>query len=199
MTTQDIFSISPVTYCYLPDYNPAFDKPEKKVINGLSNKIIKIVSDFYGVSFEEMKDKTRKRDIVTARQVCMAMQKKHTILSFKVIGKMFGDRDHTTVIHSINTVNDLIDSNPGYRKDIEHIDYCIIGDELRVFDRVYKENVPETKIKSKKELIRAITKKHNSNPTPARKEIPRILGVYSNARSLYSTKEYNNIWGNDLY
>lgn len=73
--------------------------------------IQKFVANYFGTSIEDMKGKTRKREIVVPRQVSMFLAKEHTNMSLKAIGYHFGNRDHSTVIHAIKTVNDMMDTD----------------------------------------------------------------------------------------
>jgi chromosomal replication initiator protein len=70
--------------------------------------IQKIVSEYFGLTIDSLKAKTRKKEIVTARQIAMYFAKEHTGFSLKSIGYHFGGRDHSTVIHAIHTVNDFM-------------------------------------------------------------------------------------------
>lgn len=79
------------------------------------------VSEFFDVSVELLKSKTRRREIVVARQVGMYLTKEFTNLSLKSIGYHYGGRDHTTVIHAINTVNDLIDTDMKFSNTIDDL------------------------------------------------------------------------------
>ena len=67
--------------------------------------IQKTVADYFSVPVALLKEKTRKKEIVTARQVAMYFTKEHTSHSLKTIGFHFGGRDHATVIHSVQTVS----------------------------------------------------------------------------------------------
>jgi len=69
--------------------------------------IINIVGKVLDITEKEMCSIHRYRRIVEARQIAMYMIRKHTTRSFAEIGTMFGGRDHTTAIHSINTVKNL--------------------------------------------------------------------------------------------
>lgn len=69
--------------------------------------IIRIVFEHTKVSYEEMKHKTRKREVVQARQIAMTLIRDFTKLSLKNIGMKFGGRDHSTCIHACNTIDDL--------------------------------------------------------------------------------------------
>ena len=73
--------------------------------------IQKYVANYFDVTIDLLKAKTRKREIVVARQVSMYLTKEFTNMSLKSIGYHFGGRDHSTVIHAINTVNDMMDTD----------------------------------------------------------------------------------------
>jgi chromosomal replication initiator protein len=84
--------------------------------------IQKLVCDFYNIPVEAVKSKTRKREIVQARQIAMYFTKDLTKASLKNIGIFFGGRDHSTVIHACQTVNDLIETDKKFRQDVEEIE-----------------------------------------------------------------------------
>ncbi|HEY1062673.1 MAG: chromosomal replication initiation protein DnaA [Sphingobacteriales bacterium 17-39-43] len=84
--------------------------------------IQKLVCEYFEVPIEMVKSKTRKREIVQARQISMYLAKLHTKTSLKSIGAFFGGRDHSTVIYACQTVDDLIDTDKkfkGYVADIQ--------------------------------------------------------------------------------
>ncbi len=85
--------------------------------------IQKIISDFFGIPIEHIIGKTRKRNIVIARQLGMYFAKTMTDLSLKQIGKQFGNRDHTTVLHSIKTINDLLDSDVLFKDTFNKLEH----------------------------------------------------------------------------
>ncbi len=76
--------------------------------------------EILGVAENKIRDKTRKKEVVLARQVAMYLSKELTKSSLKTIGLHFGGRDHSTVIHSCtsverakvedNALRDLIDN-----------------------------------------------------------------------------------------
>jgi chromosomal replication initiator protein len=80
--------------------------------------IQKMVCDYYDVPYEKLLQKTRKREIVQARQITMYLAKAFTKNSLKTIGEHFGGRDHTTVIHSCQTVKDLMDTDNTFRDSV---------------------------------------------------------------------------------
>lgn len=80
--------------------------------------IQKMVCEFFNVPYERLLHKTRKREIVQARQITMYLAKAFTKNSLKTIGEHFGGRDHTTVIHSCQTVKDLMDTDSMFRENV---------------------------------------------------------------------------------
>ena len=74
--------------------------------------------DYFTIPVEQVKSKTRKREIVQARQISMFLAKAFTKNSLKTIGEHFGGRDHTTVIHSCQTVKDLMDTDSLFRENV---------------------------------------------------------------------------------
>ncbi len=81
--------------------------------------IQKAVSEYFDVAIDDMKAKTRKKEIVTARQVAMYLSKQYTTHTLKSIGLYFGKRDHTTVLHALKTVEDLMDVDVNFRSSVE--------------------------------------------------------------------------------
>lgn len=89
--------------------------------------IQEIVSKYFHISIEEMKDKARRKEIVIARQVAMYFSKDFTNNSLKSIGFHFGGRDHSTVIHAVQSVNDMIDTDNFFKKSISEINKRILA------------------------------------------------------------------------
>ncbi|MFN4084146.1 MAG: chromosomal replication initiator protein DnaA [Bacteroidia bacterium] len=83
--------------------------------------IQKLVCDYFTIPVDQVKSKTRKREIVQARQISMYYAKDLTKSSLKTIGMHFGGRDHSTVIHACQTVNDLMETDKKFRADMEEI------------------------------------------------------------------------------
>lgn len=84
--------------------------------------IEKLVAEFYNIALEKLKDKTRKRNVVVARQTGMYLAKNYTDLTLKSIGNYFGGRDHSTVLYSINTVENLMGVDQRYLDEIQEIE-----------------------------------------------------------------------------
>jgi len=84
--------------------------------------IQKAVCEQMAVSEEKLQERTRKRAIVQARQLSMYLAQKMTKNSLKVIGKYFGGRDHSTVIHSCQAVKDLLDTDEEFQKEVKEVE-----------------------------------------------------------------------------
>ncbi|MCP4724435.1 MAG: chromosomal replication initiator protein DnaA [bacterium] len=80
--------------------------------------IQKMVAGHYDLNENLLRDKTRKQEIVLPRQIAMYLVKKLTNYSLKTTGLHFGGRDHTTVLHAINTVNLLMEQDERMRETI---------------------------------------------------------------------------------
>lgn len=87
--------------------------------------IIAAVCDYLKVEVKDVKKKWRKREVVEARQLCMWFLRKKTHLTHKSIGELFSHRDHTTVIHSCQTVQNLVFSDPSYKKQFDYLSKII--------------------------------------------------------------------------
>ena len=83
--------------------------------------IQKTVSEYFNVPTDELKAKTRKKEIVIARQLAMYFTKDYTNHSLKSIGSHFGGRDHSTVIHALQSVSDMIDTDARFRSSVKEL------------------------------------------------------------------------------
>ncbi len=75
-----------------------------------------VVCDYLGIPEDLVRARTRKREVVQARQVAMFFSKEITNHSLKTIGLHFGGRDHSTVIHAVRSVEDQVDTDPSFRE-----------------------------------------------------------------------------------
>ncbi len=84
--------------------------------------IQKVVCDYFDLPIELLKSKTRKREVVQARQIAMYFAKKMTKSSLASIGAHCGGKDHATVLHACRTVNNLMETDKefkGYLVDLD--------------------------------------------------------------------------------
>ncbi len=94
---------------------------DRKVNNITIESITKNVCDLLGVAENKIRDKTRKKEIVLARQIAMYLSKELTKSSLKTIGLHFGGRDHSTVIHSCSSIENAIVKDRALHKLIENL------------------------------------------------------------------------------
>ena len=83
--------------------------------------IIKIVSDHFVVSREDLVSKKRNKEIVYPRHIAMYLCREMTDSSLTYIGECFGGRDHATVISAVNNISSEIKNNPDLDSTIETI------------------------------------------------------------------------------
>ncbi len=83
--------------------------------------ILRVVCTHYGLESNAIHTKSRKRDVVQARQVAMYLAKTYTDLSTAKIGNLIGNRDHATVLHACKTIKALKDVDKAFQTEIDEI------------------------------------------------------------------------------
>ncbi len=83
--------------------------------------VVKIVSDHYKLEETSIYEKTRKKEIVRARQVVMYLLREDFNVSYPLIGQKLGGKDHTTVIHSCLKIKSDLKSDPQLLDELEQI------------------------------------------------------------------------------
>jgi len=91
-------------------------------------KIQNVTSNFYSINLEEMLSQRRSRPLARPRQIAMYLAKKLTTRSLPEIGRKFANRDHTTVIHAVKTIDRLSQNNEEIKKNVEEIKSIILSD-----------------------------------------------------------------------
>jgi len=84
--------------------------------------ISKVVSDYFCIPVDSLSVKTRKREIVQARQIAMYFSKNLTQSSLASIGSQIGGKDHATVLHACRTVTNLKEIDKNFRLSIDEIE-----------------------------------------------------------------------------
>jgi chromosomal replication initiator protein len=98
------------------------DKFVKNTSRELSiDYIQKVVCDYFDMPTELLKSKTRKREIVQARQLTMFFAKQLTKSSLATIGAQCGNKDHATVLHACRTVNNLSETDKRFRTYVDEL------------------------------------------------------------------------------
>lgn len=102
-------------------------KVTKQIVNIDSSelsleRIRTAVCDYFKITPELIVSKTRKREIVQARQITMYLVRNLTKASLASIGSQMGGKDHATVLHACSTVSDLIDTDRNIRKYVSDLE-----------------------------------------------------------------------------
>jgi hypothetical protein len=105
------------------------------------------ICEYFQVTFEQLEKISRKKPIVIYRQIAMFFCKEHDQgITLNSIGEFFGGRDHSTVIHALQTVNDYIDTDWKFKKTIEEIRNILLEKNdfrYKYFPESIMENSPE--------------------------------------------------------
>ena len=93
-------------------------RPKKNV--SISD-IVKIVTSFYNINEQSVYEKTRRKEIVKARQIIMYLLREDFSISYPMIGQKLGGKDHTTVIHSCLKIKKDLAKQPELVQDMERL------------------------------------------------------------------------------
>jgi chromosomal replication initiator protein DnaA len=99
--------------------NKIVDTPKAEIS---IKKIQTTVCDYFNLSQDSFSSKTRKREIVQARQIAMYLGRNLTKTSLASIGAQIGGKDHATVLHACNTVQDLIETDRNFKQYVADIE-----------------------------------------------------------------------------
>jgi chromosomal replication initiator protein len=117
---QSSFNKKPIT---IDLAKQMIEKYVKNTGKDISIDIIqKIVCDYFNLPVDLINSKTRKRDVVQARQLAMYFSKKHTKASLSYIGLHCGNKDHATVMHACRTINNLIETDKQFKSYVDELD-----------------------------------------------------------------------------
>ena len=83
--------------------------------------IQRVVAEHFNLTLELLIGKTRKQEVATPRQIAMFLAKRLTKSPLKVIGLHFGNRDHSTVIHAVQTVEKKCDEDTDFARAVESL------------------------------------------------------------------------------
>lgn len=90
-------------------------------VNISIDSITKAVCSVLNVDENKLRDKTRKKEVVLARQLAMYFSKNLTKSSLKTIGLHFGGRDHSTVIHACNSIDEMLKADVGIKTLVDNL------------------------------------------------------------------------------
>lgn len=87
--------------------------------------IMKLVALQFNIRVSELKSSKRVRKLSLPRQICMYLLRKHLLMSYPEIGKFLGGKDHTTVLHGVNKINEMQRADPEVLSYINAIESLI--------------------------------------------------------------------------
>lgn len=93
-------------------------KPKK---NSSIKDVIKTIAEYYGITEEEVYEKTRKKTVVRPRQIIMYILREDFNISYPTIGEKLGGKDHTTVMHSYEKVKEDLKTDFSLTREISQI------------------------------------------------------------------------------
>jgi chromosomal replication initiator protein len=93
--------------------------------------VIEIVADFYSLSPEDLKGRSRTQKVVKPRQIAMYLARQETEASLPTIGKALGDRDHTTVLYSVRKISDQTERDEMLRREVLAIKKKLYGNDTK--------------------------------------------------------------------
>ncbi|MDP2788712.1 MAG: chromosomal replication initiator protein DnaA [bacterium] len=93
-------------------------RPKKNVA---IKDVVKIISDYYNLEESSIYEKTRRKEIVKARQIVMYLLREDFNVSYPLIGQKLGGKDHTTVIHSYLKIKTDLKNNPQLLQELDQI------------------------------------------------------------------------------
>jgi len=85
-------------------------------------KIIEIVAEFFNLTKEDILNEKRTKNVALARQIVMYFLRHHLNLPLKQIGKILGGKDHSTVIHGIEKIEELIEKDESFKENVVEIE-----------------------------------------------------------------------------
>ncbi|RYZ49917.1 MAG: hypothetical protein EOP49_15190 [Sphingobacteriales bacterium] len=89
--------------------------------------IIDVICDYFTLNRASIFIRTRKLSIARPRQIAMYFMYRKKGMTMKLIGEVFGGYDHSTVVHSVRTVENDMDTNPAYANDIRSIETYMLN------------------------------------------------------------------------
>src|SRR5262245_46613304 len=118
-----------IAFCALTGREMTVDLAQEVLLDlwGEDEKIITIeqiqrrACDFFGLKISDLKAKTRTKAIAFPRQVAMYLARQMTHSSLSEIGRAFGGKDHTTVLHAVDKIQTLLQEDPKLRKTIDSL------------------------------------------------------------------------------
>jgi chromosomal replication initiator protein len=124
-----------IAFCSLSGREMSVDVAEE-VLGDLWSEEEKIITiehiqrrtaDFFAIKLSDMRAKNRTKAIAFPRQVAMYLARHLTHASLAEIGRAFGGKDHTTVLHAVEKIQTLLQEDPKFKKTLDALTQNITG------------------------------------------------------------------------
>lgn len=96
--------------------------PEERVIHNDFDAVIQCINKYYSYKIDDLRSKSRSKEISLARQVAMFLMKKVTNKSLRDIGEFLGGRDHSTVMHAISRVEEYAQTHAEFHHQLQQME-----------------------------------------------------------------------------
>src|SRR5690606_38179775 len=113
MIAQSSFNRKDVTMDLAKKVVEKFVKQVHKEVS--IDQIQEVIAQYFDMDVDTLQSKSRKRNIVQARQLAMFFAKKYAKASLASIGSQIGDRDHATVLHACKTIDNLLETDKQFK------------------------------------------------------------------------------------
>ena len=117
-----------LAFCKVNTKSPTVNDCKKILKDFINNKktinvesIQNMVANYFNLNIQEMLSARRSRSLARPRQIAMYLAKQHTTNSLPDIGRKFSNRDHTTVIHAVKKIDDLMKKDNEIRQSVNEI------------------------------------------------------------------------------
>lgn len=118
-----------MVYCQLNNTRPTIEQAKILLANVASakkrvvsaKKLMEVVADFYNITIDDLLKQSRRKEYVKPRQIAMFLMREELENSFPSIGDYFGGRDHTTVMHAVDKISNLISQKESIKQEIDLI------------------------------------------------------------------------------
>ena len=90
-------------------------------------EVVQIIADHYNLKISQLKSPVRCKNIALPRQILMYLLRVELKLPLTEVGEMLGGRDHTTIMHGVDKITNLVRDNEEMRVDISGIKQKLLG------------------------------------------------------------------------
>ncbi len=118
-----------MVYCQLNNTRPTVEQAKtllasvasakKRIVS--AKKLMEVVADFYNITVNDLLRQSRRKEYVKPRQIAMFLMREELENSFPSIGEYFGGRDHTTVMHAVDKISNLVSQKESIKQEIDLI------------------------------------------------------------------------------